>query len=80
MFFFFGHRAKHLKLTEAQRAASFAAGFRCGQEAILSRLGSQGAVITEWEKQEALNAVNHGFQQAAEFVPSTLSADKLVAA
>jgi hypothetical protein len=74
--FFFRKRDAHRQLIESQRALAFAAGFRCGQEATLCSLGNRGPAIVGWEKEEALNAVNHGFTQAKEFAP----ADKVVAA
>lgn len=68
----FGHytrmaelQAKHALL---DRALAFAAGFRCGQNAVLSRMKvSSVPAIADWERAEAAHAVANGFTEAKEF-------------
>ena len=48
--FFFRKRDGRRQLIESQRALAFAAGFRCGQEAMLCSFGTHGPEIEGWEK------------------------------
>ena len=72
--FFFKRGYKELdeakeQLEEAKRARAFAAGYRCGQLAILTSLSKPdlAAPLVEWEKDEAENAVKQGFPMASPF-------------